>query len=162
MFVAVMLDVVGTLRPLVGKLSEEPIASDEAAELVRLSVEVERLAVAARMMAARAVDSEHWRARGYPSAAAWMAAETGIPMGPAISAMETMGLLDGLPATAAAFREGRLSLAQVSEIADVASEWPATEPQLLDAAEMLSLNQLREECRRVKAALVTDEDDRYR
>ena len=68
-------------------------------------------------------------------------------MGPAISAMETMGLLDGLPATAAAFREGRLSLAQVSEIADVASEWPATEQRLLDAAEVMSLAELREEDR---------------
>jgi hypothetical protein len=91
-----------------------------------------------------------------------MAAEAGTAVGPAIAAMETVGLLDSLPATASAFRSGWLSLAQVSEIADVASEWPAFEQQLLDAASVLSLNELREECRRVKAAAVTDEDDRYR
>jgi hypothetical protein len=76
--------------------------------------------------------------------------------------METVRLLDELPATASAFRDGRLSLAQASEIAEVASEWPAYEQPLLDAAENMSLNQLREECRRVKAAAVTDEDERYR
>jgi hypothetical protein len=91
-----------------------------------------------------------------------MAAKAGLPVGPAIAAMETIGLLDDLPSTAAAFLEGRLSLAQVSEIADVASEWPAVEQQLLDAGEIMSLNELREECRRVKAALVTDEEDRHR
>ncbi len=91
-----------------------------------------------------------------------MAAEAGTPVGPAIAAMETLRLLDELPATAAAFRDGRLSLTQVSQIADVASEWPATEQQLLDAAEVMSLNEFSDECRRVKAACITDEDDRYR
>jgi hypothetical protein len=33
---------------------------------------------------------------------------------------------------------------------------------LLDTAEVMSLAELREECRRVKAAAITDEDDRYR
>ncbi|MCA1843466.1 MAG: 13E12 repeat family protein, partial [Actinobacteria bacterium] len=109
-----------------------------------------------------AVHSDHWKARGFRSAAAWMAAEANMPVGPAIAAMETLRLLDQLPATASAFREGHLSLAQVSEIADVAAEWPAAEQQLLDSAEVMSLAELREECRRVKAALVTDEDERYR
>jgi hypothetical protein len=162
MFVAGMREVLGALHPLVGKLADDSLESGEAAELVELCVEAERVVVAMRLMAARAVDSEHWKARGFRSAAAWMAAEGGTPVGPAIAAMEALRLLDGLPATAAAFREGLLSLAQVSEIVDVASEWPATEQQLLDAAGVMSLDELREECRRVKAAAVTDEDDRYR
>src|SRR4051794_15089642 len=147
MFVAGMLEVLESLRPLVGKLADEPVGSAEAAELVQLCVVAERLVVAARMMAARAVDSDHWKARGFRSAASWMAAEAGTPSGPAIAAMGTLRLLDDLPGTAVAFREGRLSLAQISEIAAVASEWPATEQQLLDAAEFMSLNELREECR---------------
>jgi len=157
-----MVEVLGSLHPLADKLAAEPVESTEAAELVQLCVQAERVVVAVRMMAARAVDSDHWQARGFRSAAAWMAAEAGTPAGPAIAAMETLRLLDGLPATAEAFRKGRLSLAQVSEITDVASEWPATEQQLLDAAHVMSLNELREECRQVKAALITDEDDRYR
>src|SRR5205823_3933436 len=136
------------------KVGDEPITSNEAAALVQLCVEIERLAVAARMMAARRVSSDHWKARGYRSAAAWMAAEAGVPVGPAIAAMETLRLLDDLPATACAFRSGRLSLAQVGEIAAVAAEWPTTEQQLLDAAEVMSLAELREECRRVRAAAI--------
>src|SRR6266542_3339044 len=99
MFAAGMIEVLETLRPLVGKLADEPIESREAAELVQLSVEAERVVVAMRMMAARAVDSDHWKARGFRSAAAWMAAEAGTPVGPAIRAMETLQLLDSLPAT---------------------------------------------------------------
>src|SRR2546423_10467567 len=82
MFVAGMLDVLEALRPLVGKLADEPVGSAEAAELVGLCVEAERLVTAARMMAARAVDSDHWKARGFRSAAAWMAAEAGTAGGP--------------------------------------------------------------------------------
>jgi hypothetical protein len=162
MFVAGISNVLESIRPLIGKLTSEPVESDEAASIVQLCVELERVVVAARMIATRKVSSDHWKARGFRSAASWMAAEAGTPVGPAIKAMETLELLDDLPSTATAFREGRLSLAQVSEIADVASEFPATEQQLFDAAEVLSLNELRETCRRVKAACVTDEDERYR
>src|SRR5581483_1688245 len=161
MFVAGILEVLESLGPLVAKLGDEPLEGDEAVELVDLGIELERLGAAVRMMAARSVDSERWKAAGFRSAAAWMAAKAGVPVGPAISAMETLRLLDDLPGTAAAWREVRLSLAQVSEIAHAASEWPATEQRLLDAAGVMSLAELREECRRVKAAAVTDEDDRY-
>ena len=162
MFVAGVLDVLESLGPLVAKLGSEPLDSDEAVDLVELGVELERLGAAIRLIATRSVSSDRWQAAGFRSAASWMAAKAGLPVGPAIAAVETMQLLDGLPATTAAFLDGRLSLAQVSEIADVASEWPTVEQQLLDAAEVMSLGELREECRRVKAKLVTDEDDRYR
>jgi hypothetical protein len=162
MFVAGVLEALDVLRPLVGKLGTEPVESDEAVELVDLGVELERLGAAVRMIAARSVDSHRWMAAGFRSAAAWMAAKAGVPVGPSIAALETLRLLDDLPATADAFRSGRLSLAQVSEIAAVASEWPVTEQRLLDVAEVMSLSELREECGRVKAAAVTDEDDRYR
>jgi len=162
MFVPEIVEVLDGLRPLVKKLGSEPVGSDEAVELVELGIELERLGAAVRMIAARSVDSDRWKAAGFRSAASWMAGKAGLPVGPSIAAMETLRLLDELPATAEAFRSGQLSLAQVSEIADVASEWPATEQRLLDAADVMSLGELREECRRVKAAAVTDEDERYR
>jgi hypothetical protein len=122
MFVAGMLGVVESLGLLVAKLGDEPLEGDEAVDLVDLGIELERLGAAVRMIGARSVDSERWKAAGFRSAAAWMAAKAGVPVGPAIAAMETLRLLDDLPGTAAAWREGRLSLAQVSEIAHVASE----------------------------------------
>src|SRR5437763_9084608 len=162
MFVGGVVEVLEILRPFVAKLGTEPVGGDEALELVDLGIELERLGAAVRIIAARSVDSDRWKAAGFRSAASWMAARAGLPVGPSIAAMETLRLLDDLPATAEAFRSGCLSLAQVSTIVDVASEWPATEQRLLDAAEVMSLDELREECRRVKAAGVTDEDERYR
>src|SRR6266550_8281956 len=88
MFVAGMVDVLEMLRPLVGKLGTEPVESDEAFDLVELGVELERLGAAVRMIAARSVDSDRWRAAGFRSAASWMAAKAGVQVGPAISAME--------------------------------------------------------------------------
>src|SRR5256885_16997788 len=110
MFVAGVAEVLEVLRPLVGKLGSEPVGSDEAVELVDLGIELERLGAAVRMIAARSVDSERWKAAGFRSAAAWMAARAGVPIGPAISAMETLRLLDDLPGTAAALRGGGLAV----------------------------------------------------
>jgi hypothetical protein len=55
-----------------------------------------------------------------------------------------------------------LSGAQAREIVDAAAEVPEAEQQLVDAAGKLSLVELREECRRVKASVITDEAERYR
>jgi hypothetical protein len=63
---------------------------------------------------------------------------------------------------AEAFRAGRLSEAQAREIAAAASEAPDAQEQLVEAAGKLTLRSLQEECRRVEAAVIVDEDDRYR
>jgi Domain of unknown function (DUF222) len=154
--------VVGVLRPLVAGLDPHTLDGEVAVGLVEVLGEVERLAAAGRVLAARAVGSDRWQGEGFRSAAAWMASTAGMPVGPAIGAMEMVRLLDDLPATAAVFRAGRLSLAQAQEIAEAAAECPAAEQHLLDAAQKVSLCQLREECRRVKAAATLDEEERYR
>jgi uncharacterized protein DUF222 len=157
-----VVDVLGMLRPLVEELDVDSLEPRTAAKLVERFVEVEQLAAAGRVLVTRAYDrSERWRFEGFRSAAAWMAAKAGTPVGPAIATMEMAGLLDDLPAVAAAFRAGRLSEAQMKEIADAASECPEAEEQLLDYAGKLSLCQLREECRRIKTAAAVDEKERY-
>src|SRR5581483_11221574 len=67
MFAAGMQSLLGSLRPLVDKLDCEPVESDEAAEVVQLCIEIERVVTAARLMAARKVSSEHWKGRGFRS-----------------------------------------------------------------------------------------------
>src|SRR5439155_25601285 len=67
-----------------------------------------------------------------------------------------------LPVVAEAFRAGQLSEAQAREIAEVASEVPDAQEQLVEAAGKLTLRSLQEECRRVQAAAIIDEDDRHR
>jgi hypothetical protein len=76
--------------------------------------------------------------------------------------MEMADRLEDLPVVAAAFRAGLLSEAQAREIAGVASEVPDAEEQLVEGAGKLTLRSLQEECRRVEAAAIVDEDDRYR
>ena len=78
-----------------------------------------------------------WRREGFTSLAAWMASKTGTPVGPAVASLEMAGLLDDLPALAAAFREGRLSEVQAREIAEVASEVPDAAEQLVEAFDTL-------------------------
>lgn len=158
-----VVGVLGTLRRAVGELDVDALDEGSAAELAELFAQGERLMVAGRVLATRALEGgDCWRREGFRSAAAWVAAKAGIPVGPSIAAVEMAKLLDGLPVTAAAFRAGRLSVAQARAITDAASECPAAEEQLVDAAGKLSLAELGEECRRVKAAAVVDEDERYR
>ena len=157
-----MVGVLGRLRPVVGELDVEALDPEAAGDLVGLAVEIEQLGAALRVLATRAVSrGDRWRREGFRSAAG-MAAQAGTAVGPAIATMEMAGLLDGLAVVAAAFRAGRLSEAQAKEILDAAAEVPDAEQQLVDAAGKLSLVELREECRRVKASVITDEDDRYR
>ena len=162
-----VVDVLGNaldeLRPVVGELDVEALDPERAAEVVGLAVEIEQLGAALRVLATQAVGrGDRWRREGFRSAAAWMAAQAGTPVGPAIAAMEMAGLLGGLPVVAAAFRAGRLSEVQAREIVSAAAEVPEAQQQLIDAAGKLSLGELRDECRRVKASVMTDEDERFR
>ena len=103
-----------------------------------------------------------WRREGFRSAAQWMASKTGTAVGTAITTMEMADRLADLPVVAEAFRSGMLSEAQAREIAAVAYDVPDAEEQLVEAAGKLSLRGLQEECRRVEAAALVNEDDRYR
>jgi hypothetical protein len=158
-----LVEVLRVLRPVVAEFDLQGLDVGVAEDLVELFVEVEQLAAAGRVLATRAAEpGGRWRREGFRSAAAWMASKAGMPVGRAIATMEMARLLDDLPITAAAFRAGRLSEAQAQAITEAAAECPAAEQQLVDAAGKLSLNELREECRRVKAAAIIDEEDRYR
>jgi hypothetical protein len=157
-----VVDVLGTLRPLVEELDVDSLDGKAAAQLVDAFVQVENLAAAGRVLATRAYDrSELWRFQGYRSAASWMAARAGTQVGVAIATMEMAKLLDDLPATEAAFRAGRLSTIQMREVADAASEHPEAEERLLELAGKVTLFRLRQECDRVKAA-GEDAKERYR
>jgi Asp-tRNA(Asn)/Glu-tRNA(Gln) amidotransferase B subunit len=151
------------VRSVVDGVDVGQLEVPEAARLVEECAEAERLFAALRVVVAATLENKAvWRREGFRSVAAWMASKTGTPVGPAIATLEMVGLLEDLPALAAAFREGRLSEAQAREIAEVASEVPGAEEQLVEAAGKLSLKELREECQRVEAAALIDEDDRHR
>jgi hypothetical protein len=156
-------DVLPLIRLVLGGVDVDGIDAQGAARLVERCAEAERLFAALRVSATATLeDKALWRREGFRSAAAWMASKTGTAVGPAIATMEMFEQLDNLPAVEAAFRAGRLSEAQAREIAAAASLAPEAEEQLLEAAGKLSLRGLQEECRRVEAAAIVDEDERYR
>ena len=158
-----VVDVLARLRPVVGELDVKALDPEPAAELVELAVEIERLGAALRVLATRAVErGDVWRREGFRSAAAWMASKARTPEGPAIATMDMARQLDGLPLVDAAFRAGRLSELQAREIVDAAGEVPEAEADLVEAAEKLSVAGLRNECAKVKATLVENEDHRHR
>ena len=148
---------------VVGGVDVRRLEVPEAARLVEECAEVERLFAALRVVAAATLENTTvWRREGFRSLGAWMASKTGTTVGPANAILEMVGLLDELAALKAAFCEGRLSDLQAREIAEVASEVPDAEEQLLQAADKLSLTGLREECQRIEAAALIDEDERHR
>jgi hypothetical protein len=156
-------EVLAAVRSLVAGLEVDDLAAHEAAQVVEECAEAERLLAALRVLAAATLeDKALWRREGFRSVAAWMAAKTGTAVGAAIATMEMADRLVDLPVVAEAFRAGRLSEAQAREIAAVAADVPEAEEQLVEAAGKLSLRGLQEECRRVEAAAIVDEDDRYR
>jgi hypothetical protein len=155
--------VLASIRSVMAEVEVDSLDAPDAARIVEECAEAERLLAALRVLAASTLeDKALWRREGFRSVAAWMASKTGAPLGTAIATMEMAQRLADLPLLAEAFRDGRLSEAQAREIADVASELPDTQEQLLAAAGKLSLRSLREECRRVEAAAAVDEDERYR
>jgi hypothetical protein len=152
-----------SVRATVAGIEFDALAAHEAALVVEECAEAERLLSAARVMATATLeDKALWRREGFRSVAHWMASKTGTAVRPAIGILEMANQLGDLPVLAEAFRSGLLSEAQARLIAEVASEVPDAEEQLVEAAGKLTLDGLREECRRVEAAADQDEDDRYR
>ena len=141
------------LRSSVADLDPETLSGPDAAKLLDAFAEIERLASAGTLLAAGRVESSNvWRRSGHRSAAAHVAEVTGTGIGPAISTLETARPLGSLPATDEAVRQGRLSGAQVKEIAGAAILQPDAERALVDAAGQQPLNVLKLRCRRVRAA----------
>jgi hypothetical protein len=161
-----MFDVIDrATRALKGVLAElEParLSGADAARMLEAFTEVERIGAAGKTLAARRVeDSNHWRDGGHRTAASWVAAKTGTGLGAALDTLNTAARLEELPATAEAFREGRLSEDQVKEIGAAAEADPAAEDGLLATARSGSFRALRESCRQVRSAAAPDPNSDY-
>ena len=94
-------DMATGLRSVLADLEPERLSGPDAARLLEVFSEIEKLAAGGRLLAARRVESSNvWRRQGHRSAAAHVAEATGTGMGPAITALEAARQLDSLPATA--------------------------------------------------------------
>jgi len=109
--------VLATLRTARRNLTDHLAGADpdrvttaQAAELVALFAEIERLGSAGKVLYAnRAAESTVWREEGHRSAASWIASTSKTGMGEAIATLETGAALLSLPATSEALRRGDLS-----------------------------------------------------
>jgi hypothetical protein len=144
--------VADSLRTALSGFDPELVDGPDAARLLEVFAEIEKLAAGGKLLAARRVESSNiWRRTGHRSAAAHVAEATGTAMGPAITALEAARQLGSLPATDEAMRQGRLSEAQVKEIAGAAVVHPGAEQELVEAAGKQPMSVLKLRCRRVRA-----------
>lgn len=156
-------ELLGLIHTVVSGIDVDRLEVPEAVGVVERCAEGERLLAALRIVVTANLENKAvWRREGYRSVGAWMAAKTGTAVGTANATVEMAKLLADLPIVAAAFRDGLLSEAQAREIAAVAAEVPDAQSQLVEAAGKLTLRGLQEECQRVEAAALADEDERHR
>lgn len=141
------------VRPHVRDLDPARCSTDDAAKVVALFAEVERIGAAGKLLfAPRAAEGRVWKEAGHRSAASWLAQLSGGSAGEAMALLETAERLSALPDTADAVRRGELSAAQTKEIAGAAIENPAAERDLIEAAANDSLRRLKDKAARAKAA----------
>ena len=156
-------DLLDSVRSVAAGVEVHRLDPPAAARVVEACAEAEKLLAALRVAATATLQNKAlWRREGFRSAAHWMAAKTGTAVGTSIATLEMADRLAELPVVAEAFRNGLLSEAQAREIAGVAYDVPDAQEQLVEAAGKLTLRSLQEECRRVEAAALVNEDDRYR
>jgi hypothetical protein len=150
------------LATWVADLEPGVFTGDDARRLLDVMSDVKRLAAAAEsLLAARVAECDAWHDDGADrSAAHWLARRTGISIADAKAKLDTVRRLDELPATAEAFRAGRLSEQQARAVVDGALADPAAEQELLDTAAGDSLKELRDVSRRAQA--VDDEEGRQK
>jgi hypothetical protein len=160
MFVAA--DVREELAGWVAEVEPGVFSGGDALALLDVLSDVKRLASAAEtLFAARVAETDAWREGSADrSAAHWLARRAGISIAEAKAKLQTVEALEDLPATAAAYRAGRLSDQQAREVVAGATADPKAEGTLLGTAAQESLRELRNESRRAQA--VDDEEGRQR
>lgn len=154
-------ETVDEVRGFVNGLEPRCIDGEQARELVVVLATLERLASAGKALAAgRVAETGAWKESDARSPAHWLAKVSGSSVADAAAALQSVRVLDALPDTEAAFREGELSGPQMRHITDAAKARPEVERELLDAARTESLGGLRNEARN-HLARTEDESERY-
>ena len=151
------------LALLVGALDPDDVRFSDASELWAAFDRIERLASNAKTLLAARVDAAGlWKRSGARSAAEHLARLGGTTTSEARRTLETSQRLGALPAVAGAMTGGMLSAAQADAIVAAASADPSAQARLLALAETTNVNELREECLRVRAAADPDVDATHR
>jgi hypothetical protein len=141
-------------EPALLSASQAEGATEQAARIEHMAATVKALA------ADRLAETELWKLGGDKSPAHMLGRKTGIPVSQAAQELENARRLSAHPKTDAAARQGKLSPQQAAAITDAAEADPGAEDDLLDMAGDRSLQELRDEAARRKAA-ATDPEERH-
>ncbi len=143
------------LRAAVASLDPDQLTGPDAARLVERGVDVERLGLAIRTRCARRVASTRtYESSGHKSAASWLGGASGESTGAAQTVLDVGERLADAPLVDDAFRDGKLSFAQVKVVAGAGALDPSSQQQLIDAAQHESFKELRDRADRVKRAVL--------
>jgi hypothetical protein len=123
------------LRKAASSVAPTQLSGPDAAAVVELGAEVERMGAALRTrFCLRVTRTGAFEGTGHKSAASWLAEVSGEPVGRAMGVLETAGHLEEAPEVAAAFQEGRLSLVQAGLAAAAGAMDPGAQGDLVRSA----------------------------
>jgi hypothetical protein len=138
------------------------VSAGEAEGVMERAARMEHICATVKALAAaRVAETELWRGGGDRTPAHMLARKSGKPVSQAQAQLDNAKRLGSHPKTDAAARQGRLSAEQQAAITDAAEVDPAAEDDLLDLADRASLQELRDESARRKAA-AEDTEARHR
>jgi hypothetical protein len=156
---ALVKNVLRLLERALKQLEPERLGKEASLQMFECFCRIERLSCAGKALCSRRVaDSGAWYDTYQRSPAHWMAGVAGTTVGRAVAVLETAEILEQLPATEAAYRQGKLSQPQVEEIASAAALDRGSEAELLSAAELEQLVELRRRCARVRATARSEQE----
>jgi HNH endonuclease len=140
---------VDRLRAELAGFAPTALSGADAAAVVAVGVEIERLGAATCTRYARRV-AETKAYDGYKSAANWLAVKTGESTGAAQGLLDVAEKLAEAPLVDEAFSDGRLSLAQAKVVAGAGAVDPASQEQLIGSATRQSFRELVDDARRIR------------
>ncbi|HEY5245020.1 MAG TPA: HNH endonuclease [Acidimicrobiales bacterium] len=140
---------VDRLRAELAGFAPTALSGADAAAVVAVGVEIERLGAATCTRYARRV-AETKAYDGYKSAANWLAVKTGESTGAAQGLLDVAEKLAEAPLVDEAFSDGRLSLAQAKVVAGAGAGDPASQEQLIGSATRQSFRELVDDARRIR------------
>jgi hypothetical protein len=140
------------LRCALSDAPPELVPASDAAAMVALYAEVERMGAAGKALYARRVEeTAAFVASGHRNAASWLADVAGEPVGAALGLLEAARLMESGPAAVReAFCAGRLSVAQAKEVARAGVHDDTTASELLRSAEEEPFRDLRARAARAR------------
>jgi hypothetical protein len=139
------------LRSAATRFDTGTMSGDDAAEVVKVGVALERLGALLRTRFALRVEATGaYRTTGHKNAAGWLAEQSGESVGQAHGVLKAASQLADAPVVADAFADGRLSLAQAAVAADAGVLVPTSQGRLVATAATGSLRELKTEAARIK------------